>query len=110
MGSEQHVCPACGQPVETVVRRHKTLGTWVPLWVAGPCRNPECGAYDAEGAARGDTGDGATGDGGEDTRPKGDRPSKGDRSPEDDRPAGVSTPPAASPPEPAPGETAARDS
>ncbi|MFJ3983862.1 hypothetical protein [Streptomyces fungicidicus] len=42
MDSEQPVCPACGQPVETVVRRHKTLGAWVPVWVHGPCRNPEC--------------------------------------------------------------------
>ncbi|MEV0239175.1 hypothetical protein AB0I06_04420 [Streptomyces sp. NPDC050674] len=50
MGSEEHVCPSCGQPVETVVRRHKTLGTWVPRWVAGPCRNPECGAHEVEGA------------------------------------------------------------
>lgn len=50
MGSEEHVCPACGQPVDTVVRRHKTLGAWVPTWVAGPCRNPECEAYAEEGA------------------------------------------------------------
>ncbi|MEU6349518.1 hypothetical protein ABZ896_09345 [Streptomyces sp. NPDC047072] len=50
MDSDQHVCPACGQPVRTVVRRHKTLGAWVPLWVAGPCHNPECAAYVAEGA------------------------------------------------------------
>lgn len=34
----------------TVVRRHKTLGAWVPKWVAGPCRNPECGAYVDPGA------------------------------------------------------------
>ncbi|GAA4071014.1 hypothetical protein [Streptomyces shaanxiensis] len=50
MGSEEHVCPACGQPVDTVVRRHKTLGAWVPTWVAGPCRNPECEEYAEEGA------------------------------------------------------------
>ncbi|MFD6312327.1 hypothetical protein [Streptomyces nigra] len=50
MGSEQHVCPDCGQPVETVVRRHKTLGAWVPTWVPGPCRNPGCAAH-SEGAA-----------------------------------------------------------
>ncbi|MEW2079506.1 MULTISPECIES: LITAF-like zinc ribbon domain-containing protein [unclassified Streptomyces] len=42
MDSERPVCPACGQPVETVVRRHKTLGAWVPVWVRGPCRNPRC--------------------------------------------------------------------
>ncbi|MGW1611308.1 hypothetical protein ACWCQZ_18130 [Streptomyces sp. NPDC002285] len=51
MGSQEHHCPDCGQPVETVVRRHKTLGAWVPTWVAGPCHNPECGAYAEEGAA-----------------------------------------------------------
>ncbi|MBV7697228.1 hypothetical protein [Streptomyces sp. TRM70350] len=50
MDSAEHVCPACGQPVDTVVRRHKTLGAWVPVWVAGPCRNPQCEAYAAEGA------------------------------------------------------------
>jgi hypothetical protein len=45
MDSDTHVCPACGQPVDTVVRRHKTLGAWVPVWVPGPCRNPECEAH-----------------------------------------------------------------
>ncbi|MFG2127687.1 hypothetical protein ACGFNV_07795 [Streptomyces sp. NPDC048751] len=50
MDSQGHVCPACGQPVETVVRRHKTLGAWVPKWVAGPCRNPQCDAHVVEGA------------------------------------------------------------
>ncbi|MGC0329583.1 hypothetical protein RKD23_002573 [Streptomyces sp. SAI-170] len=52
MDSEEPVCPVCGQPVETVVRRHKTLGAWVPKWEPGPCRNPECEAYDTEGAER----------------------------------------------------------
>ncbi|GAA2291046.1 hypothetical protein GCM10010415_73530 [Streptomyces atrovirens] len=28
--------------METVVRRHKTLGAWVPVWTHGPCRNPRC--------------------------------------------------------------------
>lgn len=51
MGSQEHHCPDCGQPVETVVRRHKTLGAWVPTWVAGPCHNPECGACAEAGAA-----------------------------------------------------------
>jgi hypothetical protein len=50
MGSQEHVCPECGQPVETVVKRHKTLGAWVPTWVGGPCRNPRCKAYTEEGA------------------------------------------------------------
>lgn len=31
--------------METVVKRHKTLGAWVPVWTPGPCRNPECEAY-----------------------------------------------------------------
>ncbi|MGW2645436.1 hypothetical protein ACWC2T_11085 [Streptomyces sp. NPDC001393] len=45
MDSEDHVCPVCGQPVETVVGRRKTLGAWVPVWGPGPCRNPGCAAY-----------------------------------------------------------------
>ncbi|MGW0872370.1 hypothetical protein ACWD3Z_17995 [Streptomyces sp. NPDC002740] len=45
MDREQRVCPACGQPVQSVVRRHKTLGAWVPRWVPGPCHNPRCEAY-----------------------------------------------------------------
>jgi hypothetical protein len=45
MDSSEHVCPVCGQPVETVIRRYKTLGAWVPRWVAGPCRNRSCEAY-----------------------------------------------------------------
>jgi hypothetical protein len=36
--------------VATVVRRYKTLGAWVPKWVAGPCRNPECEAHVPRGA------------------------------------------------------------
>ncbi|WNZ14852.1 hypothetical protein [Streptomyces sp. 11x1] len=45
MGIDEHVCPVCGQPVATVVRRHKTLGAWVPVWGPGPCRNHECTVY-----------------------------------------------------------------
>ncbi|MEU2387101.1 hypothetical protein ABZ606_20960 [Streptomyces sp. NPDC012461] len=45
MGSEEHACPSCGQPVELVVRRRKTLGAWVPSWVKGPCQNPRCADY-----------------------------------------------------------------
>ncbi|MER5446015.1 hypothetical protein ABT052_01990 [Streptomyces sp. NPDC002766] len=45
MDRSDRVCPVCGQPVETVVKRHKTLGAWVPVWTPGPCRNPECEAY-----------------------------------------------------------------
>ncbi|MGW2638792.1 hypothetical protein [Streptomyces sp. NPDC001348] len=54
MGGKEHLCPVCGRPVETVVRRHKTLGAWVPVWVPGPCRNPDCpaGSEAAPGARR----------------------------------------------------------
>nr|WP_078964117.1 hypothetical protein [Streptomyces durhamensis] len=44
MDGGSHVCPDCGQSVDAVVRRHKTLGVWVPVWGRGPCRNPECEA------------------------------------------------------------------
>ncbi|MEU8982099.1 hypothetical protein [Streptomyces sp. NPDC048309] len=52
MGTDEHVCPECGQPVATVVRRHKTLGAWVPHWGPGPCRNPKCEAYVGESTAQ----------------------------------------------------------
>jgi len=45
MGSREIVCPVCGQPVDAVVRRHKTLGVVVPVWRPGPCRNPRCSAH-----------------------------------------------------------------
>ncbi|MFF3407301.1 hypothetical protein ACFYW8_14090 [Streptomyces sp. NPDC002742] len=45
MGTDEHVCPECGQPVATMVHRYKTLGAWVPRWGPGPCRNPKCAAY-----------------------------------------------------------------
>ncbi|MEV6838141.1 hypothetical protein AB0N17_27125 [Streptomyces sp. NPDC051133] len=45
MDGERGACPVCGQPVEAAVRRHKTLGVWVPVRGAGPCRNPECRAF-----------------------------------------------------------------
>ncbi|GAA1604517.1 MULTISPECIES: hypothetical protein [Streptomyces] len=45
---EQHPCPACGRPVDTVLRRRKALGVFVPEWVPGPCRNPDCAEYAAE--------------------------------------------------------------
>ncbi|NEC91596.1 hypothetical protein [Streptomyces sp. SID12501] len=57
MVREEHDCPVCGQHVTTVVRRYKTLGAWVPKWVAGPCRNTECEAYvDPEAEAAADSG------------------------------------------------------
>ncbi|MES4888837.1 hypothetical protein [Streptomyces sp. NPDC096012] len=51
MDREESVCPVCGQRVETVVRRHKTLGAWVPVWGPGPCRNPDCAAGPGTAAA-----------------------------------------------------------
>lgn len=36
--------------MQSVVRRHKTLGAWVPRWVPGPCHNPDCEAYVEPGA------------------------------------------------------------
>lgn len=54
-----HACRSCKQPVDTVVERHKTMGVYVPVWVAGPCHNPQCQQYVAEQAlihsARGTT-------------------------------------------------------
>ncbi|WP_405956391.1 hypothetical protein [Streptomyces phaeochromogenes] len=50
MTSDEYVCPVCKQAVDTVVRRHKTLGVFVPLWGAGPCQNPQCAEYE-EGEA-----------------------------------------------------------
>lgn len=44
-GHEQRTCPACGGPVDTVVRRRKSLGVFVPVWGLGPCRNPDCPEY-----------------------------------------------------------------
>lgn len=39
-------CPACKHPVSTEIKRHKTLGVFVPLWGPGPCHNPDCAAYE----------------------------------------------------------------
>jgi hypothetical protein len=43
-----HVCPACKHPVTTVIKRHKTLGAFVPLWAPGPCHNPDCPEFEPE--------------------------------------------------------------
>ncbi|GGO45775.1 hypothetical protein GCM10012286_35050 [Streptomyces lasiicapitis] len=40
------ICPACKQPVASQIKRHKTLGVFVPLWGPGPCRNPDCAEYE----------------------------------------------------------------
>jgi hypothetical protein len=47
MTSDESVCPVCEQSVDTVVRRHKTLGVFVPVWGPGPCRNPRCARHEA---------------------------------------------------------------
>ncbi|MFJ8229280.1 hypothetical protein ACIQ9E_04860 [Streptomyces sp. NPDC094448] len=52
-------CPECGERVDTVMRRHKTLGAFVPLWGPGPCHNAACPAY--TGPADGEGADGAPG-------------------------------------------------
>ncbi|MGC9378782.1 hypothetical protein [Streptomyces sp. MH13] len=39
-----HVCPSCGHHVPAEVKRHKTLGIYVPVWYPGTCRNPDCDA------------------------------------------------------------------
>ncbi|MFF8277632.1 hypothetical protein ACF05T_16205 [Streptomyces lateritius] len=39
------VCPACGRPVGTAIRRHKVMGAWVPYWEARPCANPGCALF-----------------------------------------------------------------
>ncbi|MFF8608515.1 hypothetical protein ACF06X_21535 [Streptomyces sp. NPDC015346] len=39
------VCPACGRPVGTAIRRHKVMGAWVPYWEARPCSNPRCALF-----------------------------------------------------------------
>lgn len=41
----RHVCRSCKQPVDAVLERHKTMGVYVPLWVAGPCHRSECDQY-----------------------------------------------------------------
>nr|WP_093798391.1 hypothetical protein [Streptomyces sp. Wb2n-11] len=44
----RHVCPVCKQPVQTVIKRHKSLGVFVPVWRPGPCQNSDCSAYEAQ--------------------------------------------------------------
>lgn len=41
----RHVCRSCKQPVDSVLERHKTMGVYVPVWVAGPCHQPRCAQY-----------------------------------------------------------------
>ncbi|WP_175410631.1 hypothetical protein [Streptomyces sp. TRM64462] len=40
--SREVVCPACGEPVGTAIKRRKVLGAWVPEWRPQPCHNPQC--------------------------------------------------------------------
>ncbi|MGJ7419461.1 hypothetical protein AB9128_26830 [Streptomyces cinereoruber] len=42
----EHVCPVCRGDVHSEIKRHKTLGVFVPLWGPGPCHNPDCAAYE----------------------------------------------------------------
>ncbi|MEV8016347.1 hypothetical protein AB0O76_08390 [Streptomyces sp. NPDC086554] len=41
---DEPVCPSCGRPVDTVIKRRKVLGAFVPVWGPGPCHNPQCEA------------------------------------------------------------------
>lgn len=41
---DEPVCPACGRPVGTAIKRRKVLGAFVPVWGPGPCHNPQCEA------------------------------------------------------------------
>ncbi|WSB00382.1 hypothetical protein OIE54_14375 [Streptomyces sp. NBC_01794] len=50
--ADGHVCPACGQPVGSVIRRRKTLGAFVPSWGPGPCHNPQCPEYSGNGGGK----------------------------------------------------------
>ncbi|MBT2391333.1 hypothetical protein J7E87_18315 [Streptomyces sp. ISL-1] len=38
----EYRCPACGEPVGTVIKRRKTLGAYVPVWEPGSCHSPRC--------------------------------------------------------------------
>ncbi|MFD9906581.1 hypothetical protein [Streptomyces sp. NPDC059063] len=38
------VCPSCGRPVGTAIKRRKVLGAYVPVWGPAPCHNTECDA------------------------------------------------------------------
>ncbi|MFH8977024.1 hypothetical protein [Streptomyces sp. NPDC017890] len=40
-----HVCPSCGHHVPAEIKRHKTLGIYVPVWHPGTCHNPDCDAH-----------------------------------------------------------------
>lgn len=43
--SAGYVCRLCKEPVGAVVKRHKTMGVFVPVWTPEPCRNPLCRGY-----------------------------------------------------------------
>lgn len=42
---EAHTCPTCKKAVPLTIRRHKSLGVYVPSWVPGACQNRECPDY-----------------------------------------------------------------
>lgn len=43
-----HKCPVCRQPVTATIKKHKSLGVFVPVWVPDPCGNPRCSAHVSE--------------------------------------------------------------
>ncbi|GAA3195516.1 hypothetical protein GCM10010451_52120 [Streptomyces virens] len=65
--------------MDMVVRRHKTLGAWVPVWVHGPCRNPKCEEYVASEAV--EARDSGATRAGEETRAREPAPARGDTGP-----------------------------
>ncbi len=44
-GPPKRICPVCEHPVHSEVKRHKTMGVYVPVWSEDPCRNPLCERY-----------------------------------------------------------------
>lgn len=40
-----YICPACNGPVTAEIKRHKTMGVFVPVWKPGPCHNRSCPKY-----------------------------------------------------------------
>lgn len=42
------ICPSCGHHVPAEIKRHKTLGIYVPEWHPGTCRNPDCSSSEPD--------------------------------------------------------------
>ncbi|GAA3990578.1 hypothetical protein GCM10022384_43140 [Streptomyces marokkonensis] len=44
----EDICPSCGHHVPAEIKRHKTLGIYVPEWHPGTCRNPDCPSSESD--------------------------------------------------------------